>query len=243
MYEIKVLSGHDFDSLPSTITRGSDISDSLGFADRRTGRAYVRYSAHPELQKYLINHELDELEANESTHEDGNGIRHKKFFKQLFAPFIAPVLASLIPGIGPIAGPLTAGVGQAINKSTEPGKQSFGELLGAGFGGATGGRFGGLGGLFGGGKPTPQEQPLQETQQFSQFKPEQTGSPLSIPQSQGGTLGQFSVATQGTGRAPETGGFAGGLNPQGLFGGTQQRGLSPDLLERVKGFVSGRIPF
>src|SRR3990167_4040657 len=86
MYEIKVLSNHEFDSLQSDITRGSDISDSLGFADRHVGKAYVRYASHPDLQKYLINHEFEELEADESSHEDENGIRHKKFFKEGVVP-------------------------------------------------------------------------------------------------------------------------------------------------------------
>ena len=93
MYEIKVLSNNNFDNLPLEVTKGSNISDSLGFADKGAGKAYVRYAAHPELQKYLINHELDELEADSSTHEDENGIRHKKFFKDLFLPAISFGLA------------------------------------------------------------------------------------------------------------------------------------------------------
>jgi hypothetical protein len=80
MYEIKVLSNQDFDNLPRSITRGSDISLSLGFADPRTGRAYVRYTGIPELEKYLINHELEELESEMSDHEDENGIRHSGLF-------------------------------------------------------------------------------------------------------------------------------------------------------------------
>src|SRR3990167_10772666 len=101
MYEIKVLSNQDFDSLPEEITRGSDISDSLGFADPSTGKAYVRYTAHPELNKYLINHELEELTTDEHHHEDENGIRHKKFFKSLFSMF-NPVktISSLFGGGG-----------------------------------------------------------------------------------------------------------------------------------------------
>src|SRR3990167_1882822 len=94
MYEIKVLSNQDFDSLPEEITSGSDISDSLGFADPRTGKAYVRYTAHPELNKYLINHELEELTTDEHHHEDENGIRHKKFFKEIFLPLITGGLVS-----------------------------------------------------------------------------------------------------------------------------------------------------
>ena len=86
MYKIEVLSNKEFDALPKSITRGSNISQSLGFADPRTGKAYVRQVAHPELQKYLINHEFKELEMAESTHEDENGIRHKSFW-DIFMPW------------------------------------------------------------------------------------------------------------------------------------------------------------
>ena len=88
MYEIKVLSNEEFDSLPMEETRGSDISDSLGFANRDTGRAYVRQTGIHDLNKYLISHELEELESDHSTHEDENGIRHKRrnFFTRIFNP-------------------------------------------------------------------------------------------------------------------------------------------------------------
>jgi hypothetical protein len=77
MYKIQVLDNEEFDRLGPEITRGSDISQSLGFADKATGNAYVRYTGVPDLEKYLVNHELEELQADESTHEDENGIRHK----------------------------------------------------------------------------------------------------------------------------------------------------------------------
>jgi len=76
MYTVHVLSNNDFDKLSSSVTRGSDISRSFGFADPKTGHAYVRYSHQSELNKYLVDHEMDELVASESSHEDENGIRH-----------------------------------------------------------------------------------------------------------------------------------------------------------------------
>ena len=87
MYKIQVLSNKDFDNLPISETRGSDISMSLGFANKFTGNAYVRYTSHPDLQKYLIDHEFEELVMSESAHEDENGIRHKGFWK-IFLPII-----------------------------------------------------------------------------------------------------------------------------------------------------------
>ena len=101
MYEMKVLDNQDFDNLPITETRGSDISDSLGFANKHTGRAYIRHTGIHDLDKYLINHELEELQADESTHEDENGIRHKKgpkFFKDIIGPALMSVIPSLLSG-------------------------------------------------------------------------------------------------------------------------------------------------
>lgn len=87
-YKINILSSKKFDNLPTSVTKGSRIDDSLGFADPSTGEAYVRFTAIPELDQFLVNHELEELTASESSHEDENGIRHKKFFKDIFLPAI-----------------------------------------------------------------------------------------------------------------------------------------------------------
>ena len=193
MYEIKVLDNKTFDSLPVSETRGSEISDSLGFANRFTGKAYVRYVGIPELQKYLINHELEELEADKSTHEDENGIRHKKFWKD----FLRPVL--------------TFGISKPEAPQREAAQTQFVE---------------GLGNI-----------PRQQARQIAM-----NPSPAGI--GFGGPLGQFSTSAPATGRAPETSGLTGGLTPGGLFGGgdvaTPQ--LSPELMERLKGFISGRDP-
>ena len=94
MYRIHILASKDFDALPEVITRGSDISMSLGFANKFTGNAYVRYTGINDLDKYLVDHELEELESAESTHEDANGIRHKKLGRSAAAFFFPPILAS-----------------------------------------------------------------------------------------------------------------------------------------------------
>jgi hypothetical protein len=184
MYEIKVLSNNDFDSLPVEITRGSDISDSLGFADPRTGKAYVRYTAHPELQKYLINHELEELTTNEHNHEDENGIRHKKFFKDMIMPLFTPFL-NMTKGIIP-----------------------------------------GIGNMFGGGQ--------QQQQQPQQQQP--MGNPFSGQRS---PLGSFSAPSQASNSTPGSVNSNAGVNP----GMLNSQPLSPELQERVKGMVSGRMTF
>ena len=90
MYEIKVLDSEQFDEVARSDPRYSYVDESnMGFADRQRGVAYVRQSNLHDLNKYLISHELEELESDESTHEDPNGIRHKKgssFFKHFFFP-------------------------------------------------------------------------------------------------------------------------------------------------------------
>src|SRR3990167_1675901 len=90
MYEIKVLSNEDFDQVAQSDPRYSYVDGTnLGFADREKGVAYVRQTGIHDLNKYLISHELEELEQDKSTHEDPNGIRHKKFFKDFFLPLIS----------------------------------------------------------------------------------------------------------------------------------------------------------
>ena len=89
MYEIKVLDSKEFDEVAKSDPRYEYVDENnLGFADRLKGIAYVRQTHIHDLNKYLINHELEELEEDHSTHEDPNGIRHKKFFKDFFLPFI-----------------------------------------------------------------------------------------------------------------------------------------------------------
>ena len=86
MYEIKVLSDKEFFEVAKSDKRYEYVDEeNLGFADPVKGKAYVRHVAHPELQKYLINHELEELVEAHEGHEDPNGIRHKKFWSNLFS--------------------------------------------------------------------------------------------------------------------------------------------------------------
>jgi len=98
MYEIKVLNSEEFDKVAKLDPRYSYVDGSnLGFADREKGLAYVRGSNIHDLNKYLINHELEELEMDESTHQDPNGIRHKKF-KDFLRVFYNPINLP-IPGL------------------------------------------------------------------------------------------------------------------------------------------------
>ena len=110
MYEIKILKDEEFDNLPIEETRGSEIHDSLGFANKYNGRAYVRQTGIHDLNKYLVSHELEELESDNSTHEDENGIRHKKgpkFFKDLLLPIFGGAASGALtgnPGLAALGG-------------------------------------------------------------------------------------------------------------------------------------------
>lgn len=99
MYEIKFLSSEDFDNLPVEVTKGSNISDSLGFYNPDLGKAYIRWTAYPELNKYLLDHEFEHMIEGDATDVDENGIRHKKFFKQLLAPFLTAGILPILSGL------------------------------------------------------------------------------------------------------------------------------------------------
>lgn len=108
--KLRILSSDDFDNLGDEHTRGADISGSLGFCDVINKRIYVRDMGLDELNKYTIEHELEHLFNDDRGHEDAlvQGIRHKKFFKDIVAPFtLLPFLTTgnpvnLLPG-GPAA--------------------------------------------------------------------------------------------------------------------------------------------
>lgn len=94
VYDIKFLSNEDFDALPKKETNGSDISDSLGFYNPFTNRIFIRHTASPDLNKYLLEHEFEHLLEDNPTDMDENGIRHKKgkkFFKEIIGPLFTGV--------------------------------------------------------------------------------------------------------------------------------------------------------
>jgi hypothetical protein len=109
-YNIQILSSKEFDRLPY-----DGIHDSLGFADVKGGKVFVRDTGVHDLNKYLISHEIDHLVEEHATHEDSHGIRHKKgpkLFKDIFLPFISAGLtgggagggSSIINGITSLFG-------------------------------------------------------------------------------------------------------------------------------------------
>ena len=200
MYTVKVLSSKEFDEVSKSDARYSYVDDTnMGFADRENGLAYVRGTYLHDLNKYLVNHELEELEADESTHEDFNGIRHKKFFKESVPAFYDP--PGLFRGSGPLGGPLTGGASAKEENQVSP------------------------------------EFNVQP-QQLSFPQPEFTTTPS-------GPFSQFSTQGASSSRIPEsvTGSFGGSLGGGIGSGIGQQQQLSPEVLERLKGFYAGRIAF
>ena len=217
MYEIKVLSSDEFDQVAKSDPRYEYVDDSnMGFADRQKGIAYVRGTHIHDLNKYLISHELEELELDESTHEDPNGIRHKKFFKQFFLPLLTAG-ASLIPGIGPILSTVLGAVTQPRPQTSvaAPQQQSFSQ-------------------------PSFQQQAQAQPQSVS------PQTPTSITPSGGGPLGQFSIPGAASGNIPSAigGNVAPILGNQAFQNPLQKVGglLNPDD-EQSKGFYSGRLTF
>lgn len=124
MYEIKILSDKEFEALPYP-----ELEMSLGVADPKTGTAYVRYTHSDELNKYLIEHELEHLiEGSGGEHSEHyrNGVYYKGFGNILQS--VAPIL-SFIPGIGPIAG-AAAGAGGTYMAGRDARKKAEGMAQG-----------------------------------------------------------------------------------------------------------------
>ena len=79
MYQVNILTSKEFEKVARSNPRYKHVDeDNLGFADPVENKAYVRHTAFPELNKYLIEHEFEHLLEAKGTDEDDMGIRHKK---------------------------------------------------------------------------------------------------------------------------------------------------------------------
>jgi len=74
-FTVKILSSEDFDQLPFRRIQ-ENPSDIMGASNPKTRTAYIRDTGFNDLTKDIISHELDELMAEESPHEDEDGIRY-----------------------------------------------------------------------------------------------------------------------------------------------------------------------
>ncbi len=80
IYTIQVLGDKDYNALHEQFSniKEEDLKNSLGFADVEKGEAYVRKTNVATLDETTMQHELQELLAKSSSHEDINNIRWKK---------------------------------------------------------------------------------------------------------------------------------------------------------------------
>lgn len=193
MYKIEFLDPQEFEQLPY-----KDLDTSLGIADPKISKAFVRKTGLDALDVFTAIHELEHLEdGHEGVHADHfrNGVYYKGF-GELFNSVGLPVLGQFLGGpLGLTAG---SGLGQLRqNKSNQKeaakqSQQSQQPQLG-GFGGA----------------PTP----IAGGQATSQ------GAPNVVP-----TTGGFGQSSGG-GDDGSGGGF----------------GSGGSVIDRVKGFFSGRL--
>ena len=102
---VKILTDADFDNLPYP-----EAKMSLGLADTKRGEAYVRYTHSPELNEYLINHELEHLlgEDRDDLHHGGEGVYYKGFGN------IFSGIGNMIGGAGRSIGGAANSIGQGV---------------------------------------------------------------------------------------------------------------------------------
>lgn len=189
-YEIKVLSSEEFDNLPY-----DGIGDSLGFADVKRGKVFVRHTGSHELNRYLINHEIDHLVEEHPTDEDEHGIRHKKFFKEFLLPAFTGYNAQQ---------KTWSPLGILDPKNLNPPKHA--DYM------------------------SPEETKLQ-----GQQPKQSSGSPMANF-SAGGQPGMQSSGDTNSQSSLNPGQLTGGLNGQ-------SQNISPDILQRIYGYYSGRTTF
>ena len=189
-YTIKVLSNTEFEEL-----RFSRVHDALGVADPVTNEVYIRHTHIGELNRYLIDHELNHL-VEETPTDELDGVRYK-FTDNIFS------------GIKNIGGAIGSGLG------------SLGGVLSAPFTGAA--KL--AGGLFGGGGSGGQQSGFNPVQSQSiGGVPSFRSAPFRLPFPSGTSGGSGGGFGGGGGFGDALGGLFGRLGdlvkkyPQRAFG-------------------------
>jgi len=225
-FEVRFLSKKEMTNAKEMDERYSGVDDdNLGFCDPVKNRIFVLASKDAELMKYLVGHEMEHLLEEEGTHEDEQGIRHKKggFFKNFFDP-VGLFHEGNILGVGPNEG--KAGLGSALGGIGNLILPLVGTLAGGPVGGLLGSAGNALGNkTFGGSqKASYQGDPSQGGGFDNLFKG--GGITATNQQSLGqgfGQQGSFSPAGQGySGGSGAMGLFNGGLGQAGITLGSQQ---------------------
>lgn len=142
-YRLQYLNDRQFEALSVINPRYKNTKDDLGFADMRTNRIFVRKTGNSVIDQFITNHEIEEILAKNSSHQDEFNIRHKK--GGALRTFL-PIAAAFIPGIGPpLAAALNIGLNQYAQKRhpEQLGKPSVGSALVQGATGYFGGKAAG----------------------------------------------------------------------------------------------------
>lgn len=211
-YTVKFLSNAEFDSLPY-----KHVKESFGCADQKTMTAYVRQTGIKPLDMFVTEHEIEELIAKVSPHEE-DGIRYKKgkdIFKTIGGPLLG-IGSALFPPLAPFAAAI-GGLG-GLGLGMGLGKGKFGQRLMGAIPGALGGATaGGIGNWF------------------------TAGAGAGAGAGNGGVLGNaiksgFQIGSQGA----ESGSL--GLSGLGGLSGLKEYGnqiLQPSLTEKLTGGFGG----
>jgi len=143
-----VVTDKEFQRIVDSDDRYSYVNqDNLGFADPDKGVAYVRRTAHGDLDKYLVNHEFEHLlNPEDKADRDSNGIYHKKIFKEAILPAIGLVAPPAVPFLPKESAKITR---KWMPKEIPDAAQFVGSAVGYGLGGPVGAAAGGgLGGAY-----------------------------------------------------------------------------------------------
>jgi len=145
-YELNFLTDKEFDTL-GIVNPRYQTEDTLGMADMRTNRIFIRKTNIPFVDQFVTEHEIEEILSLHSDHEL-DGVRYKKGG---IARFLVPIgLGILSGGLGlpALAGTAISGVAGA-GMGAYAGERHPEELGGAGMGALTGGLTGALSGYGG----------------------------------------------------------------------------------------------
>ena len=129
IFTIQLLEDKDYLNLHKQFSniKEEDLHNSLGFADKEDGSAFIRKSSIKDVDIATVQHEIQELMSDKSEHEK-NGIRFgwfKKAFGFSSQPAVnvaAPILAAMIPGIGPVLSGLLAAGTSAVTQKLNTGQ-------------------------------------------------------------------------------------------------------------------------
>jgi len=97
-----------------------DLHNSLGFADKESGEAYIRKTSVEDVDMAVVQHEIQELTSKSSEHEDETGIRWFslsnifKKAKRIFVPESKGTRGGILGSLGALAlAPFTGGASLA----------------------------------------------------------------------------------------------------------------------------------